>query len=197
MDKTQQPRGNFTMNLNYRRNGNASAPPITGRISSPENPEIEFQFSAFRQDSEKGPYWIGPVDTNRSMRQALTTEAQRGTNFVAIRENGFKVFKENPDGTPNAAYFHLSPAQQELEDAKPSFWATWTRGAEDAKIHASAWERDASRYGPWASGNTQYPLTKEEAAALEAGQPSAELMAAAEPKATRRGKAKADDHTRA
>ena len=71
MDQTEQPRGNFTLNLNFRRNGNAKAPPITGRISTPEDPETEFAFSAFRHENEKGPYWIGPVDMNRSMRQAL------------------------------------------------------------------------------------------------------------------------------
>ena len=48
MTQPEQPRGNFPLNLNFRRNGNAKAPPITGRISTPEDPETEFAFSAFQ-----------------------------------------------------------------------------------------------------------------------------------------------------
>ena len=117
MDQPEQPRGNFVINLNFRRNGNSKAPPITGRISTPEAPDTEFSFSAFRHDGEKGAYWIGPVDTNRSMRQALNTQPTQGTNFVAIRENGFKVFKEHADGSPNAAYAALTKEQQEQKTA--------------------------------------------------------------------------------
>ena len=66
------------MNLNFRRNGNTNAPPITGPISTPEDPETEFSFSAFEHIDDNGePYWIGPVDMNRSMRQALTTPARQ------------------------------------------------------------------------------------------------------------------------
>ena len=55
MDQPKQPKSNFVTNLNFRRNGNKEAPSITGRISTPEDPETEFSFSAFRQDSDKGP----------------------------------------------------------------------------------------------------------------------------------------------
>jgi hypothetical protein len=182
---TKQPQGNFKINLNFRRNGNAKAPPITGTISTPEDPETEFSFSAFRHDGDKGAYWIGPVDPNRSMRQALNTAPAQGTHFVAIRENGFRVFKELPDGSPNPAYATLSESDRAKEDSKPAYWATWTRGENDPQLRASAWERDPSRYGPWASGNTQHPLTKDQAAALNAPEPTM----APPPPPSRRGKA--------
>jgi hypothetical protein len=109
---------------------------------------------------------------NRTMRQALNTAPAQGTNFVAIRENGFKIFKENSDGSPNPAYARLGKKQQAQEDAKPAYWGTWTRTPELPPLRAAAWERDASRYGPWASGNTQHPMTKEQAAAMQAGRPA-------------------------
>ena len=177
MSKLEQPQGNFKMNLNFRRTGNDKAPPITGTISTPEEPDQAFAFSAFAQIDEKGePYWIGPVDTNRSMRQALNTQPERGTHFIAIRENGFKVFKDLRDGTPNPAYAKLSEEEQAHEDSKPAFWATWTRTADQPQIRASAWEREANRYGPWASGNTQYPMTKDEVAALKSGKPDPKTL---------------------
>lgn len=85
MDQPKQPQGNFKMNLNFRRNGNAKAPPITGKISTPEEPEVEFSFSAFEHTDKTGQsYWIGPVDTNRSMRQALNTTPTQGTHFIPV-----------------------------------------------------------------------------------------------------------------
>lgn len=199
MDKPAQPRGNFVINLNFRRTGNDKAPPITGRISTPDDPETEFSFSAFRHDGDKGPYWIGPVDMNRSMRQALNAQPERGTHFVAIRENGFKVFRELHDGSPNPAYAALSAEQQAHEDLKPAYWATWTRTAEEPQLRAAAWERDPSRYGPWASGNTQYPLTKEQVAAMNMTQDQADAaqLNAAEPAATPKRRAKPADRERA
>lgn len=188
-----QPQGNFVINLNFKRNSNPKAPPITGRISTPEDPETEFSFSAFQHTDKSGEtYWIGPVDMNRSMRQALNAKSAEGTHFVAIRENGFKVFKEHHDGTANTAYAKLTAEQQAKEDSKPAYWATWTRTAAEPQLRASAWERDASRYGPWASGNTQHPLTKEQVAALAAGLPDTATLNAPEPAASpRRGKAAA------
>lgn len=167
----QSSRGNITMNLNFRRKGNGKAPAITGRISTPEDPETEFAFSAFEHADKNGElYWIGPVDMNRSMRHALANESPKSHNFVTIRMNGFKVFKDNIDGTPNEAYAKLSAEEKKAEDAKPAFWGSFTRNPDtDPVLKHAAWERDPSRYGPWASGNTQHPLTKEEAAALKAG----------------------------
>lgn len=191
MDQPAQPQGNFVLNLNFRRNGNDKAPPITGRISTPEDPETEYSFSAFRHDGEKGAYWIGPVDMNRSMRQALNTQPARGEHFVAIRENGFKVFKELHDGKPNPEYARLSPEQQAHEDSKPAYWGTWTRTLDEPQLRAAAWERDPSRYGPWASGNTQHPMTKEQAAAMQAGRPDAAVLNAPEPVQQPRARAKA------
>lgn len=198
MDKPQQPQGNFVINLNFKRNTNPKAPPITGRISTPEDPEREFSVSAFQHTDKHGEdYWIGPVDMNRSVRQALNTEPAQGTHFVAIRENGFKVFKEHHDGTPNPTYAALSEAGQEHEDSKPAYWATWTRTAQLPQLRASAWERDPTRYGPWASGNTQHPLTKEQAAAMQAGKPDADHLNAPEPKRAAPRRAKVDDRERA
>lgn len=197
MDKPKQPQGNCVINLNFKRNTNPKAPAITGRISTPEDPETEFPFSAFEQTDKNGEsYWIGPVDVNRSVRQALNATALRGTHFVAIRESSFKVFKELPDGSPNPAYSKLSPEQQEHEDSKPAYWGSWTRTANDPQLRISAWERDPTRYGPWASGNTQHPISKEEAAALKAGQPDAEFLNAPEPKRATSRRAKADDRER-
>ncbi|MEQ1715797.1 MAG: hypothetical protein ABL907_07415 [Hyphomicrobium sp.] len=198
MDKPQQPQGNFVISLNFKRNSNPKAPPITGRISTPEDPETEFNFSAFEHTDKNGEsYWIGPVDMNRSMRQALNTEAQQGTNFVAIRENGFKVFKDDHKGQPNPAYAKLTPAEQAHEDSKSAYWASWTRTEAEPQLRASAWEQDASRYGPWASGNTQHPLTKEQAAALKAGKPDAAVLNAPEPRAATPRRAKAEGRDQA
>ena len=63
------------------------------------------------------------------------------------------------------------------EDDKPAFWGSWTRNPDtDPILKHAAWERVPNRYGPWASGNTQHPLTKEEAAQLKAGiAPQADL----------------------
>lgn len=84
MDKPAQPQGNFVLNLNFRRNGNDKAPPITGRISTPEDPETEYSFSAFEHTDKTGQsYWIGPVDMNRSLRQALNSQPQDVTNTYA------------------------------------------------------------------------------------------------------------------
>lgn len=167
MNQPKQPQGNFTMNLNFRRHANDRAPDITGSISTPEAPEAMFPFSAFEHTDKNGEtYWIGPVDMNRSMRQALNTTPAQGTHFVAIRENGFKVFKDHHDGSPNPKYAALSEAERTHEDSKPAYWASWTRGEGEPQLRASAWERDPSRYGPWASGNTQHPLTKEQVQAM-------------------------------
>lgn len=192
MDQPKQPAGNFVMNLNFKRGANSKAPAITGRISTPEDPETEFPFSCFEHADKNGEvYWIGPVDTQTSMRGALTTTPKPGHNFVTVRMNGFKVFKTHIDGSPNEAYAKLSPEQQALEDMKPSFWGTWTRDPEkDPVLRHSAWDREPSRYGPWASGNTQHPLTKEQADALKAGRADAATLAASEPAKAPRRRAK-------
>jgi hypothetical protein len=161
--KLKQPQGKFNINLNYRRNRNPNSPAITGKISTPEDPDNLFDFAAFENTDKTGQsYWIGSVDMTRSVRQGLNTTKTNGTHFVAIRENGFKIFKELPDGTPNPAYAALDQAKQEKEDSKPAYWATWTRNATDKPLRAAAWERKPTRYGPWASGTTQYPLTKDQ-----------------------------------
>ena len=56
MSKIEQPKGAFKMNLNFRRAGNDKAPPITGTISTPEEPEVMFAFSAFAHEDDKGEY---------------------------------------------------------------------------------------------------------------------------------------------
>jgi hypothetical protein len=131
----------------------AKAPPITGRISTPEDPDTDYNFSAFKQIDDKGNlYWIGPVHMNRTMRQALNTQPVKGTNFVAIRQNGFRVFKDMPDRSPNPAYAQLTADEQDHEDSKPCFCTTWTRTENEPQLRAS--------------GDTQHPMSKEEAAAL-------------------------------
>jgi hypothetical protein len=134
---------------------------------------------------------------NRSLRQALTSDqAPRGTHFVAIRENGFKVFKELDDGSPNPEYAALSAEQQQKEDSKPAFWATWTRTEAEPQLRVSAWERDPSRYGPWASGNVQHPLTKEQVAAMDTERGHPDMVDQPAP-APRPAKGKAPSHERA
>ena len=192
MNQPKQPVGNFTMNLNYRRKKNEKDADISGVISTPEEPAVEYPYKAFLRHSDKGRYWIGPVEMNRSLRQALTSEtALRGTNFVAIRENGFKTFKEMDDGSPNPAYQALTAEQQQKEDSKPAFWATWTRTEAEPQLRASAWERDPNRYGPWASGNVQNPLTREQLAALDPDYANASetFVNPPQPAPSRRGKA--------
>ena len=188
MDTTNQPKGNFTLNLNFRRAVNADAPPLTGRISAPENPEQMFSFSAFRHDNVKGAYWIGNVYANRSVRQALHAKDEQGQNVIAIRENGFKIFKELADGSPNPEYQALSAEDQAKEDAKPAFWGSWTRTPNDPVLIASAWEREPNRYGPWASGNTQVKRSKAELEAdLQAAESASELDDAPARRTAKRG----------
>lgn len=177
MDQPKQPQGQFTINLNFRRNTNSNAPAMTGRISAPEAPEQLLSFDAFEHVGEKGRYWIGQVDPNqRSLRQSLASGGPaRGTHFIAIRENTFKVFALDENGNPNPAYEALSPEDRKKADSQPAFWATWTRGATDKEIRAAAWEREPSRYGPWASGSTQYPLPDKDAQLLEIRDPNAEV----------------------
>jgi len=40
MNPPEQPRGNFVMNLNFKRDANPKAPAITGRVSTPEDPTV-------------------------------------------------------------------------------------------------------------------------------------------------------------
>lgn len=165
MDQKTEARGTFTMNLNFRRKTNERAPAITGRISAPETPDQEHSFSAFEQTDDKGQrYWIGPVEPTTSIRQALHAEAAQGTHFVAVRTNSFKVFKTLENGQTNPAYEALSAEEKAKEDLKPDFWATWTRDTKkDKPLRCAAWEREPNRYGPWASGHTQYPIPREQA----------------------------------
>ena len=168
----EQPKGNFVMNINFRRASNSDAPAITGRISAPETPDRQFDFSAFAQQEtdkvtgEIKTYFIGPVNNTSSMREALAQKKERGTHFIAIRPNQFKIFATLDDGTPNPDYEALSDHEKAQEDLKPDWWAKWTRDANLPVLDASAWEREANRYGPWASGNTQHHLTKEQAAQM-------------------------------
>lgn len=165
---TTRPQGNFTMNLNFRRAKNANAPAITGSISTPENPERKFDFSAFAQqetDKDTGQvktYYIGPVNNTSSMRAALNQSKENGTHFIAIRPNQFKIFDTLEDGSPNPAYDALDDEDKAKEDMKPAFWGKWTRTPELPVLDCSAWEREPNRYGPWASGNTQHHMTKEQ-----------------------------------
>lgn len=195
MDQTaiNRPTGNFKMNLNFRRAKNSNAPAITGSISTPEHPDKMFDFSAFAQqetDKDTGEvktYYIGPVNNATTMREALSQTKENGTHFIAIRPNQFKVFATLEDGSPNPAYEALSEAEQQKEDIKPAWWGKWTRSAEQPVLDCSAWEREASRYGPWASGNTQHHMTKEQLN-------GAEHAAEAEPERTgRRSRARTQD----
>lgn len=168
-----RPQGNFTMNINFKRGRNSDGPPITGRISTPEDPDKMYNFSAFAHEEadkltgEMRTYYIGPVNMATNLREALAKTNERGTHFVAIRQNQFKVFATLEDGKPNPEFEALSTEDQEKEMAKPDWWAKWTRDVNAPVLDASAWERDANRYGPWASGNTQHHMTKEQIAQAE------------------------------
>ena len=81
------------------------------------------------------PIGSAPSTPTARVRQALHATDERGHNVIAIRENGFKVFKELADGSPNPAYTNLSAEDQAKEDAKPAFWASWTRTANDPVLH--------------------------------------------------------------
>ncbi len=196
MDQTtaiNQPKGKFKMNLNFARSTNSRAPAITGTISTPENPDKMFEFSAFEQkeiDNDTGEektYFIGPVSYATTMREALAQKKEYGAHFIAIRPNQFKVFATLEDGKPNPEYEALSPEDQKKEDDKPAWWGKWTRTTEQPVLDASAWDREPNRYGPWASGNTQHHLTKEQLQGAELGQD-------AQPeRGTRRGRARSQE----
>lgn len=196
MDPKNQPKGKFSMNINFRHRTNADAPAINGRISTPDEPEVLYAFEAFANERDGKPYWIGPVNMHRSMRQALLAEeTPRGHNFVTIRINEFKVFKELEDGkSPNPKYLELSDEERAKEDAKPAYWGSWTRNPEtDQVLRTAAWEREPNRRGYWASGNTYVPMTRDQVAQManepEYGQdPGIEIDAAAELEAPRKGK---------
>ena len=166
MDKTQQTQGNFVINLNFRRNTNPKAPPITGRISTPEDPETDFTFPPSTHDRNGESYFIGPVDMNRSMRHALNRRTpSKAQHFIAIRENGFKIFKHHHDApqTPNTP--HSPKPSNCTKTASPPIGHLDTHREGTATPCIRLGTRP-TRYGPWASGNTQHPLTKEQAAAL-------------------------------
>lgn len=187
----EQTKGSFTMNLNFRRGKNNNGPAITGVLSTPENPDKKFEFSAFAQtetDKDTGEvrtYYIGPVTNAASMREALAQEKKNGTHFIAIRPNQFKVFETLDDGTPNPAYLALSAEEKAKEDLKPAWWGKWTRTADLPVLDAAAWDREPNRYGPWASGHTQHHMSKdqlEQAASVDA-----------EPSRGRRQRARSED----
>lgn len=178
----ERAKGAFKMNLNFKRSTNSRAPAITGVISTPENPDKSFEFAAFAQqenDKDTGEiktYYIGPVTNASSMREALAQKKDYGTHFIAIRPNQFKTFSTLDDGTPNPAYEALSEEARAKEDAKPAWWGKWTRTRELPVLDAAAWDRDATRYGPWASGNTQHHMAKEQLQSAEPEQSTRRRM---------------------
>jgi hypothetical protein len=65
----------------------------------------------------------------------------------------------------DAAFSQLSEAELADNAKKPSYWLKWQRDAGTKEVRGSLWDK-AGRYGPFLGGNTQYPLTREEAARL-------------------------------
>lgn len=187
IDLKNQPKGNWTLNLNFKRNSNPKAPAITGKISTPENPDKEYSYEAYKHfDKDGKPYFIGPVKSD-SLRGALakTDGELTNENFVAIRFTD-KVFSELENGAPNPAYETLSAEDKEKEDAKPTFWCSWTRTEGQPQLNGSAWDRAPTRYGPWASGSIQHKLTKEQVQAAKAAEETHGM--ASEPTRSRRGR---------
>ncbi len=185
------------ISLNFSRNSNPKAPPITGRISTPEDPETEFNFSAFEHTDKNGEsYWIGPVDMNRSMRQALNTEPSKAPTSSPSAKTGSRCSRSDHDGSPTPHTPHSPKPSRRTRTASPPIGPPG-RAPKEPQLRASAWERDPRRYGPWASGNTQHPLTKEQAAALDTGKPDAADLNAPEPKRPAPRRSKADERQRA
>ena len=168
-----RPQGNFTMNINFKRGRNSDGPPITGRISTPEDPDKMYNFSAFAHEEadkltgEMRTYYIGPVNMATNLREALAKTNERGTNFVAIRLNQFKVFATLDDGKPNPEWLDKMTAVREV----------LTSGGRTIAQGALAWLWGRSQQTIPIPGFRTVQQVEENAGALQFGPLNAEQMA--------------------
>lgn len=171
------------------RADNDRQPLFRGTISAPESPDELYEFAVWDYVGRGGkPFLAGPV-------RPLSTRAGVEDHLAAARmsaEDAAKIdpAKVNPETgeiegnpyelNPNTIIIRLNNAKvlkehvatlddQEVEanDKRPLYWLKWQRGAGEKEVRGSLWDR-AGRYGPFLDGNTQYPLTREEAQALAA-----------------------------
>lgn len=182
------PHDNRYANMSeLERARNNKRPLFRGIISSPEDPEQKFEYAVWDYVGKDGkPFLAGPVRplSTRSTvedhleRAKLTDEQAQALNYdpetgvvrergqyelsphtIIIRENTKRIGKYDP------AFEGLSDAVAKENAKKPSYWLKWQREAGTREVRGSLWDK-SGRYGPFLGGNTQYPLTREEAQAL-------------------------------
>lgn len=170
----------------FERAKNDRLPLFSGVISSPEDPEQKFEYAVWEYASKDGvPFYAGsvrPLSTRATVEQhlelhKLPAEVAQG---LVDRETGEVRERGQYELTPNSiiiranakrlktsdtAYAGLSDAEREENEKRPSFWLKWQRAAGEKEVRGSLWDK-AGRYGPFLAGNTQYPLSRDEAMAL-------------------------------
>ncbi len=171
------------------RKENDRQPLFRGTISSPENPDEQFEFAVWDYLGKGGkPFLAGPVRplstragvedhlaaARMSSEEAARVDPETGEiegnpyelnpNTIVIRLNNAKVLKADAGD--------LAAKEAEANDRRPLYWLKWQRGPGEKEVRGSLWDR-SGRYGPFLDGTTQYPLSREEAQALAAPQTNA------------------------
>lgn len=166
---------------------NAKLPLFRGTISAPEAPDQLFEYAVWDYTSKKdGSTFLAgrvrPLSVRATVEDHLlaaelsTEEAERhaaaaadldggklaSPHSIFIRTNARKVLKSDP------RYAALPADERAANDARPLYWLKWQRDAGSPEVRGSLWDK-AGRYGPFLDGNTQYPLSREQADALKAG----------------------------
>ena len=171
------------------RAANAKLPLFRGTISAPENPDDLFEYAVWDYPGKNGkPFLAGPVrplSTRATVQDHLVAAQLSAADAKAIDEahdattgelrDGFKPL--NPHTIvlrlvnakilkTDERFATLSTKESAENDARPLYWAKWQRDAGTPEVRASLWDK-AGRYGAFLDGRTQYPLTREQVAALD------------------------------
>jgi hypothetical protein len=173
------------------RTQNDRMPLFRGTISSPEEPDAMHEFAVWPYEGKEGKlFFAGPVrllSTRAGVEEHLEAarmsveeaakidpdkvnpetgeiesypyELNPGT--IILRVNNAKILMSDP------AFIALDQAAADTNAKRPLYWLKWQRDAGEKEVRGSLWDR-SGRYGPFLSGNTQYPLSREEAQALSA-----------------------------
>ena len=169
---------------------NDRMPLFRGTISSPDEPDVLHEYAIWPYLGKEGKvFFAGPVrllSTRAGVEDHLEAAARMSAEDAAkidpdkvdpesseiyenpyelnpgtiiMRVNNAKILKSDP------AFPALDEAAREINANRPLYWLKWQREAGAKEVRGSLWDR-SGRYGPFLSGNTQYPLTREEAQAL-------------------------------
>lgn len=186
------------------RAANAKLPLFRGTISAPDNLDELFEYAVWDYPGKNGKAFLAgpvrPLSTRATVQDhlaaaqlsetdakaiddahdATTGEVKSGykplnPHTIVLRLNSAKVLKSDE------RFASLSTQEAVTNEARPLYWAKWQREAGAPEIRGSLWDK-AGRYGAFLDGRTQYPLTKEQVAALQHG---ADPEMAAEPVAER------------